>query len=363
MSHVIVTLNIFSFLCIVDQDFPLDVAYKKEWRENAKSQSFLQSQDYAVYGTYAIATALPETLSRFGTILQSFASTVYPGAYSRLIALAADYISNMSNYTPEEKALNEFFVDILNKFAKEHGTPTDERILLSILDLPALLTCPTKNQDIFKDYNMKWRFSPVYSYALAVQKFRAEGSNHVNLTDFWDDFNRTNYVSDMLGNNLDLVMRVMRFSQVLGNMAITPEELDATFGKIAHYMEGMELITDKEKSFKQFQRDTGNLEMIRSCSWPSSKTQSDCKPSFRHVLTNSGICSSFNAYPLEDSLIESNYNDMFAKYYKIQERGAQIAHNTGSGQRFKMVLVLNAHSTKIFGASKGKFTVSSIEIL
>ena len=104
-------------------------------------------------------------------------------------------------------------MDLLNKFAQEHGTPEDERLPLSLLDLPAMLTCPAGRQDILKDYNMKWRYSPVYSYALAVEKFRAEGRQHQDLTDYWEDFADNNYVSELLGNNMDLLMRIMRFSQ------------------------------------------------------------------------------------------------------------------------------------------------------
>ena len=102
----------------------------------------------------------------------------------------------------------------LHCFLQEHTGQDSPWIPLSMLDLPALLTCPPKNQDILKDYNMKWRFSPVYSYALAVQMLREEGINHANLTDYWNDFSERSHVSELLGNNLDLVMRIMRFSQV-----------------------------------------------------------------------------------------------------------------------------------------------------
>ena len=152
-----------------------------------------------------------------------------------------------------------------------------------------------------------------------------------------------------------------RLTKVLGNSAVHESDLDEAFGNIQHYLKGMELLErGSPQSLEQFFRDTGNLEMIRSCLWASSKNQSDCKVHFKHVLTNSGICSSFNANPFNSSLVESDHNKLFAKYYKTQPEGATIAMNTGSGTRFNMVLVLNAHSTAIFGASKGKFKVGMV---
>ena len=88
--------NAYLFFCLSDTVFNITKAYRKEWREKSMSQSFLQSQDYKVYGTYAIATALPETLSKFGTILQSFASTVYPELFQKLLPQPAEYIANIS---------------------------------------------------------------------------------------------------------------------------------------------------------------------------------------------------------------------------------------------------------------------------
>ena len=81
----------------------------------------------------------------------------------------------------------------------------------------------------------------------------------------------------MLGENFSSVMKIMRYSQVLSNVA--QNEVDG------------------EKMFPNFSANDGGdkLELIAHCHFKVSFNTIDCRKDFHHFPTNRGIGSIFNS--------------------------------------------------------------------
>ena len=64
------------------------------------------------------------------------------------------------------------------------------------------------------------------------------------------------------------------------------------------------------------ERDLSRLEMVLGCESMTEDGQQNCRDQIHHALTSRGICSSYNAVPIDDVMADSSYVRLFQKYYR-----------------------------------------------
>ena len=135
----------------------------------------------------------------------------------------------------------------------------------------------------------------------------------------------------ILSGQTDNVMRVMRFSQVLGNFYTRADSL-ARFYDISSDWRKVVPSTENETEINIY---WNSLEMIGLCQFGRAYS---CKERFSHVMTDRGICSAFNTVAPREILKESTFLQAFETIYDPAKN--TVAFNSpGAGQQFKLSLL------------------------
>ena len=82
-------------------------------------------------------------------------------------------------------------------------------------------------------------------------------------------------------------------------------------------------------------------QMLLSCCGPSKHC--NCDDHFQPVLTDQGICFSFNPISLNKSFKETNYTSMFNAFFQNYDRDSCDSDNSN----FEMHITLDSHKSKV----------------
>ena len=144
---------------------------------------------------------------------------------------------------------------------------------------------------------------------------------------FLQGMDRRNAYGKKLKNYIIEVMKIMRFSQVLGNANMYNEKFDILFGNLSYLglplesrvennFEAEKYIKKLQKSKPWYSRDRDRLEMIKYCKNPFTV---DCKSYFKHTFSYGGICNVFNGLPFENILKGSWYTQLMTLIFNMNE--------------------------------------------
>ena len=85
-------------------------------------------------------------------------------------------------------------------------------------------------------------------------------------------------------------------------------------------------------------------QFVLSCCGPEPGF--NCENSFRPVVTENGICFSFDPTYLNDSLIDNSYTNTFKKIFYPETEGQDW--KTGlKGDKFSMQITLDSHNSRV----------------
>ena len=145
--------------------------------------------------------------------------------------------------------------------------------------------------------------------------------------------------------DLEVVLKVMRFSIVLGNVN-SSLSFDDIFG--------MDSPQHLPNQIKMLKHDESRLDSIMSC---SIDAKTGCKADFKHMMTNKGICNVYNG--VDPSLIynESPHLNLFSKLFNI-ERQKMTFKTQIFGPRSSLHVILDNHRSEVFGTESGSFTLA-----
>jgi hypothetical protein len=94
---------------------------------------------------------------------------------------------------------------------------------------------------------------------------------------------------------------------------------------------------------------------IVKCTGPGEA--SDCSNQFYPVLTENGICYTFNGVSLNRSVVSNTYTNMFTEIFDPNHNNSALK-NKNSGKSFSMFLVLDSHFSQVIEPSQGSFKVA-----
>ena len=118
-----------------------------------------------------------------------------------------------------------------------------------------------------------------------------------------------NHFGQMLSGSVFGTMKVMRFSQVLGSTALTPSEMSQVLGDHFNWSHAVPPVGESQR-YRGFWSD---LELVRDCRYLGDL---DCSLLVSHMVTESGICTVFNA--IDPSLVFQNILDSHHAEYGAQ---------------------------------------------
>ena len=98
--------------------------------------------------------------------------------------------------------------------------------------------------------------------------------------------------------------------------------------------------------------------MVLSCCGP--QPNNNCQGQFKPVLTEHGICYSFNPTSWEDSLKATPYTDIFKTVFGMESANiTDPVKLRNVGNVYKMHITLDSHQSKLgFEKSEGSFSIS-----
>ena len=279
-----------------------------------------------------------------------------------------------------------------NIFSGLTNTPKD-LLNISVYDIPAILEpvqdfkkVPYANMFDGTAYFHVLRTEPDYSFVETVRFSKADAYVQANQTTPIL-YSMKNYFGELLGPHLKAVMEVMfhgmlkprgiyseryqdpKLQDLYSNMGeFLQYELDDNIDNYAplwkdykahnktpyYYPYEDNFLFERGEIYKQSQSFAGDTEredqiikelrkkyqlqqMMLLCHI-SYQGESSCQDKFQPVLTDLGICYSFNARNFNESFQENTYTNIFQEVFQ-----PEYVHLTMNQQSYKMSLILDAH--------------------
>jgi hypothetical protein len=254
---------------------------------------YFESDMFVVMATMMIQT---EPVMPFGTFLATFANMTRSNSAKWS---SFDYASKWSGNQMEsqcngmsssEKKLHEYFTQL----GQAVGFKPDE--LLSLYEVPSMVASLDK-----QNFDLPFTRSS-FMYSQCYNGFTASTVNQ------FETFETTvcNIWTKKLGNNLKPIMQIMRFASRRGQSGFDAEALLASVSKNKTLLKYN--INPIGTGFYQTKMAKDMTTIIPACSYANGKNilHQDCFL-FEPVLTDLGICHSFNSQPSHALLMNSSF--------------------------------------------------------